>query len=97
MRSESGVQCFLRGSLALTGFAFGFAAGSWAGLQLNDPKRRYGIYGCCIMIWAALISLSRVMLAAHYLGDILVGSLFGLALGYALARLAHWAMVKARL
>ena len=77
---------------------FGFAAGSWAGLQLNDPKgRKYGIYGILIMIWAALISLSRVMLAAHYLGDILVGSLFGLALGYALARLAHWAMVKARL
>ena len=77
--------------------SFGFAAGSWAGLQLNDQKHRYGIYGCCIMIWAAFISLSRVMLAAHYLGDILVGTLFGLAMGYGLAKGAHWIIIKARL
>jgi len=77
--------------------SFGFAAGSWAGLQLNDRKHRYGIYGCCIMIWAAVISLSRIMLAAHYLGDILVGCLFGLALGFGLAFLAHWIIVKAHL
>ncbi len=76
---------------------FGFAAGSWAGMQLNDRKHRYGIYGCVIMLWATLISLSRVMLAAHFLGDILVGSLFGLALGLGLAYAAHALMVRARL
>jgi membrane-associated phospholipid phosphatase len=48
------------------------------------------------MIWAAVMSLSRVMLAAHYLGDILVGCLFGLAVGWGLARLVHWILVKAK-
>ena len=76
--------------------SFAFAAGSWAGLQLNDKKGRYGIYGCCIMIWAAVMSLSRVMLAAHYLGDILVGSLFGLSVGFGLAYGVHRILVKAK-
>ena len=77
--------------------AFGFAAGTWAGLQLNDRSHRYGLYGCFIILWAALVSLSRVMLAAHYLGDILVGSIFGLCLGYALAWAVHKLLVKANL
>ena len=77
--------------------AFGFAAGSWAGFQLNDRKHNYGLYGCLIMIWAMLVSLSRTMLAAHYLGDILVGSLFGLTMGLLLAFGMRWIIVKARL
>jgi len=77
--------------------SFGFAIGTWAGLQLNDPKHRYGLYGCFIMLWAALMSVSRVMLAAHYLGDILVGSLFGLVLGMVLAYAMHKLLVKANL
>ena len=77
--------------------AFGFAAGSWAGFQLNDRKHNYGLYGCLIMLWAMLVSLSRTMLAAHYLGDILVGSLFGLTLGLTLAYAVHKVLVKARL
>lgn len=77
--------------------AFGFAAGSWAGFQLNDRKHHYGLYGCFIMLWAMLVSLSRTMLAAHYLGDILVGSIFGLTLGLVLAFAAHKLIVKANL
>ena len=76
--------------------SFGFAVGTWAGLQLNDPKHRYGLYGCLIMLWAALMAVSRVMLAAHYLGDILVGSLMGLALGFGLAYAVHRLLVKAK-
>ena len=48
------------------------------------------------MLWAMLVSLSRTMLAAHYLGDILVGSLFGLAMGFALAYGLRWVIVKAK-
>ena len=48
------------------------------------------------MLWATLVSLSRVMLAAHYLGDILVGSLFGLVMGLALAYAVHKLLVKAK-
>lgn len=65
--------------------SFGFAAGTWWAFQLNDRKHRYTLYGCCIMVWATLVSLSRTILAAHYVGDILVGCLFGLALGTTLA------------
>ena len=77
--------------------AFGFAAGTWAGLQLNDRGHQYGLYGCLIMLWAALVSLSRVMLAAHFLGDILVGCIFGLCLGFTLAWAVHKLLVKAKL
>ena len=49
------------------------------------------------MLWAMLVSLSRTMLAAHYLGDILAGSLFGLTLGLVLAFAAHKLIVKANL
>jgi undecaprenyl-diphosphatase len=77
--------------------AFGFATGTWAGLQLNDREHNYGLYGLVIMIWAALMSVSRVMLAAHYLGDVLVGSLFGMVLGFTLAYAMHKLLVKAKL
>ena len=35
------------------------------------------------------------MMAAHYIGDILVGALFGLAVGFAVAAATRWIMVKA--
>lgn len=76
---------------------FGFAVCSWLGLQWNDSKHRYGLYGGLILGWAALVSLSRTMLAAHYLGDILAGSLFGVAMGWGLAWLTRQIIVKAKL
>ena len=69
--------------------AWGFAICSWLGFRLNDRTRSYAIYGCCIFLWAALVSLSRVMMAAHFFGDILVGTLFGLAVGTLCAALGH--------
>ena len=69
---------------------FGFAVCSWLGFRLNDEDHSYKLYGWCIFIWATLVSLSRVMLSAHFFGDVLVGSLFGLAIGIAVAYLAHW-------
>ena len=76
--------------------SFGFAAGTWAALQLNDKEHNYSLYGWFIMIWAFMMSLSRTMLAAHYLGDILVGALFGLTSGCALAYGAHKLLVIAK-
>lgn len=74
--------------------AFGFAMCSWLGFRLNDKRYRYRIYGCCIFLWAALVSLSRVMLAAHFFGDIFVGTLFGLAVGLFCASLARGVIRK---
>lgn len=61
--------------------AFGFAVCSWLGFRLNDHSCKYTAYGWCAFIWATLVALSRVMVAAHFFGDILVGTVFGLAVG----------------
>lgn len=67
---------------------FGFAAASSLGLKLNGkpvPAFAWGVF-----IWAALVSLSRIMMAAHFLGDVLVGTVFGLCIGTAVAYLTHF-------
>jgi undecaprenyl-diphosphatase len=68
--------------------AFGFAACSWLGFR-NDPSSRYRTFGVCIFLWAFLVSLSRIMMAAHFFGDVLVGSLFGLLVGTGVALAAR--------
>lgn len=75
---------------------FGFASGTWLGLKLNDREHSYGLYAWFVFIWAAIVSLSRVMLAAHYFGDITVGALFGTVMGAVLAFCARWLIVKAK-
>lgn len=78
------------------GNCFGFALTSWLGFRWNDPSgKKYRAYGWGVFCWAALVSLSRVMMAAHYIGDILVGALFGLAVGFTVAAATRWIMVKA--
>ena len=69
--------------------SFGFAMCSWLGFRLNDKDCRYKIYGVCIFLWAALVSLSRIMMAAHFFGDVTVGMFFGLAVGLFCASLAR--------
>ncbi len=98
-----GVLCPDGTDMGLYGFfsshasnVFGFAACSWLGLQLNDREHRYGMYGIAIIVWAFLVALSRTMLAAHYLGDILVGSLFGLTMGMGLAWLTARLLLKVK-
>ena len=72
--------------------AFGFAICSWLGFRLNDKTCRYRAYGWGIFVWAALVSLSRIMMAAHFFGDVTVGVFFGLALGLLCASLARGAI-----
>ena len=74
---------------------FGFAAATTLGLSLNGkPVKAYawGVY-----IWASLVSLGRIMMAAHFLGDVLVGILFGLIMGALVAWATRLIIVKARL
>ena len=68
---------------------FGFAICSFLGFRLNDPACRYRAYGWGIFLWATLVSLSRIMMAAHFFGDVMVGILFGLSLGLLTASLSH--------
>lgn len=82
---------------AHAGNTFGFAAVTWWGLKWNKPQADFRPWGWFIFNWAALVSVSRIMMGAHFLGDISVGCLVGLGFGYACARLARWAVVKAKL
>lgn len=77
--------------------SFGFAACSYLGFQLNDREHRYKVYGICALVWAGLMSLSRIMLAAHYFGDVLVGTVFGLSVGSLCALLGRFVIVKMKL
>ena len=66
--------------------SFGFAA-STLGIFRSDERHSYKAYGWAIMIWAFLVSLSRIFLGRHFFGDILVGAAVGLLLGFLFALL----------
>ena len=69
--------------------AFGFAVcASQAGEVTLKPKHKW--FTWFMFIWAALVSVSRVFVGKHYLGDILAGTLVGLVLGYVCASLGHY-------
>ncbi len=73
---------------------FGFAVVSYLSLKGNDSAHDYRIYGICVFVWAALVSFSRVMVAAHFLGDVLVGTLFGILMGFAVVYAVRWIQSK---
>ena len=52
------------------------------------------VYTSLIFLWATLVSLSRVMLAAHFFGDILVGAVFGLVVGCGIAMIVKSVIAK---
>jgi undecaprenyl-diphosphatase len=76
---------------------FGLASASYLGFRLNNPGHKYRFYGIGIFLWAAFVASSRIMMGAHFLGDIVVGACFGTAVGSAIACLAHYLIVKAKL
>lgn len=61
--------------------SFGFAAAS-LGIFRSDERHSYRAYGWVVMIWAFLVSLSRIFLGRHFLGDILAGAAAGLLIGW---------------
>ncbi len=63
---------------------FGFAASTLA-IFRSDERHSYKAYGWAIFIWAFLVSMSRIFLGRHFLGDILVGAAVGMLLGWLFA------------
>ena len=64
------------------GFVSSHAANSFAlagFLSLIFTNKWFNLF---ILFWAAVVSYSRVYLGVHYPGDILVGALLGLIIGY---------------
>lgn len=69
--------------------AFAFAAASTIGFS-NGKNCCSKAYIIGIFSWAALVALSRVFMAMHYLGDIAVGMIFGLVMGTAIGFLTRF-------
>lgn len=82
--------------------AFGLAVSSTLGLRLDHrwfvkpdcSKRassiRWGqVYNAWIFFWAFMVSISRIFVGKHYLGDVVVGALIGALAGFTFASLAR--------
>ena len=60
--------------------ATSFVACTMSGLSM-DKKHNYTLLGVLLSIWALLVSISRVFVGKHFLGDVLTGILVGIAFG----------------
>lgn len=78
---------------AHSGNAFGFAIASLTAFRI-DKNHSYDKYKWFIFSWASLVGLSRIFAGKHYFGDVMVGLLVGLAIGWCLSRLARYITEK---
>lgn len=69
---------------------FGIALGSAAAFNSIKEFRFNRYFSPCIYSWAFLVSLSRIFVGKHFLGDVLVGTIVGLAIAYAVVRLERY-------
>ena len=80
--------------------ALGLAFSSFIGLRKNltfqTPEAPWWIkaYGGWIFFWAAMVGISRVFVARHYLGDVLAGFVVGAVAGIAFSYLATYIIRK---
>ena len=73
--------------------SFGLAVSTFMGIK-EDKRLRYRGYAGWMFFWASMVSISRVFVGKHYLGDVLVGIIVGAAAGYAFGAIARWIMKK---
>ncbi|MEA3477144.1 MAG: phosphatase PAP2 family protein [Bacteroidota bacterium] len=68
------------------GFVSSHAANSFAlaVFLIGLLGKRFKYFTILILLWAVLISYSRIYLGVHYPGDVIVGGIFGATLGYIL-------------
>lgn len=74
------------------GFVSSHAANSFAlavflGMLFRGKIRFMGIY---LLIWAAMISYSRIYLGVHYPGDVVAGAILGAGTGLMIDKLYLW-------
>jgi len=69
------------------GFVSSHAANSFAVASYSLLIIRNRYYSIFIILWALLISYSRVYLGVHYPGDIIGGAILGIVLGFVVYRL----------
>lgn len=73
--------------------SFGLATGTYIAFR-QDKRLKYKGYATWIFFWATMVSISRVFVGKHYLGDVLAGILIGAATGCAFALLARYISYK---
>ena len=89
---ENGLNVLEKGSRSFGFFSahsansFGLAMSTVIGFRL-DSRLKYKGYAVWMYFWATMVALSRVFVGKHYLGDILVGALIGIAAGFIIANI----------
>ena len=73
--------------------AFGFAVCSSV-LFRYDTKHTYKAFIIWIFTWATMLSLSRIFVGKHYMGDIIVGAMIGSGYGAMIAMTARWIFAR---
>ena len=73
--------------------SFGLVAVTWLGLKkgLTDTSNATLVkwYEWIMFTWAALVGISRIFVGRHYLGDVLVGTMVGIAFGLAMGWISY--------
>ena len=90
LEGKGGLYGFFSGHSANS---FGFAVCSSMGFS-NDTRLRYRGYKAWIFFWAAMVSISRIFVGKHYLGDVIVGICVGIMVGYLMGKIAKYAITK---
>ncbi len=92
---ERGIR-LLEGKGNLYGFfsahaanSFGFAVCSLMAFKGDRSFWGRG-YGPLIILWAVLVGVSRIFVGKHYLGDVLVGTMVGILIGWLFGKAARY-------
>lgn len=73
--------------------SFGLATCTYIGFR-QDTRLRYRGYAWWMYFWASMVSISRVFVGKHYLGDVIVGIIVGAAAGYIFATIAKLISIR---
>lgn len=68
--------------------AFGFAIMSSRALKM-DKAHGYKTYTFAIFFWATMVSVSRIFVGKHYLGDVVAGAIVGSVIAVVFLKLAE--------
>ena len=69
------------------GFVSSHAANSFGVAVLLILLSRNRLLAACMLLWAAVVSYSRIYLGVHYPGDIICGALVGVAMAFVVNKL----------
>lgn len=56
----------------------------------NDTTHTYNAFCKWALAWAMLVSISRIFVGKHYLGDVIVGAIIGAVIGYLVGMMTRY-------